>query len=149
MLIGVGLMANKVWYVDSSVVLRALVERSPAARRWLERAIANRWVLVASRLLEVEVWRVAKQAGADPEIVAKYLDEIDYLAVDDELMAEAFSLDPPLGGADSIHMAAALRIGPKALVMATHDKQMADGAKALGFKVFDPVTDDPYRGPVA
>lgn len=68
--------------------------------------------------------------------------------LNDELLAEAIALDEPLGGADSIHVASALRLGPAVLTVVTHDRQMATAATNLGFTVVDPVDDDPNRGPV-
>jgi len=139
----------RVWYVDSSVLLRAIVEQSPAARAWFEQASASGDRFVASRLMEVEVRRVTKNAGVDQDVVSDWIDEFMLMSVTDELLAEAIALDPALGGADSIHVASALRLGPTAVTVVTHDRQMATGATALGFDVYDPVTDDPGRGPVA
>lgn len=136
------------WYVDSSVLLRAIVEQSPAAKLWFESASAAKHRFVASRLMEVEVRRVTKNAGLDQDIVSEYVDEFFLMSVNDELLAEAIALDEPLGGADAIHVASALRLGPAGLTIATHDQQMATAAINLGFKVVDPVTDDPNRGPV-
>lgn len=140
---------ENVWYVDSSVILRALIEKSPAARIWFEEVVDAGDTLVASRLLEVEVRRVSLKAKVDQDIVSEYLDEFDYLSVDDDLMDEAISLAPPLSGADAIHIASAERIGPDFVVLVTHDLEMAEAGRALGYTVFDPVIDDPNRGPVA
>ena len=138
----------RVWYVDSSVLLRAIVEQSPAARTWFDAASAAGDRFVASRLMEVEVRRVTKNAGIDQDVVSDWIDEVMLMSVTDELLGEAVALDVPLGGADSIHVASALRLGPGVLTLVTHDRQMALGARALGFDVHDPVTDDPGRGPV-
>lgn len=142
-------MADKqTWYVDSSVLLRAIVEQSPAARAWFEGASQRGDAFIASRLMELEVGRVTKNADIDQDIVAEYLDEFFLMSVNDELLAEAIALDERLGGADSIHVASALRLGATALTLVTHDRQMAVAARNLGFTVLDPVTDDPRRGPV-
>jgi predicted nucleic acid-binding protein len=122
--------------------------QSPAARAWFEERIEAGDRFVASRLMEVEVRRVTKNAGVDQDIVDEYLDEFLLMTVDDELLAEAIALDEKLGGADAIHVASALRLGPGVLAMATHDRQMAVASISLGFDVFDPVIDDPGRGPV-
>ncbi|MCL2455695.1 MAG: type II toxin-antitoxin system VapC family toxin [Micrococcales bacterium] len=140
---------TRVWYVDSSVLLRAIVEQSPAARTWFENAAAAGDRFVASRLMELEVRRVTKNAGVDQNIVSEWVDEFLLMSVTDELLSEAIALDVPLGVADSIHVASALRLGPTVVTLVTHDRQMATGATALGFDVHDPVTDDPGRGPVA
>lgn len=136
------------WYVDSSVLLPAIVEQSRAAKTWFEGASARHDRFIASRLMEVEVRRVTKNLGVDQDLVSEYVDEFFLMSVNDELLAEAIALDERLGGADSIHVASALRLGPAALTVVTHDRQMATAATNLGFTVFDPVTDDPNRGPV-
>lgn len=142
-------MADKqTWYVDSSVLLRAIVEQSPAARKWFEDASARGDIFIASRLMELEVRRVTKNANIDQDVVTEYVDEFFLMSVNDELVAEAIALDERLGGADSIHVASALRLGPTALTMVTHDRQMAISSFSLGFKILDPVTEDPNRGPV-
>lgn len=137
------------WYVDSSVLLRAIVEQSATAHRWFEQVCDSGARLVASLLMEVEVRRVAVNANVDQGIVSEYIDEFYLMSVDDDLLAEAIQLPVPLGGADSIHVASALRLGPAAVTLVTHDRQMAQGALRLGFEVVDPVTDDPQRRPVA
>jgi predicted nucleic acid-binding protein len=139
---------TRTWYVDSSVLLRAVVDRSPAARAWFEQRAGAGDRFVASRLMEVEVRRVAKNAGVEQDVVSEYLDEFLLMTVSDDLLEEAVALEGKLGGADAIHVASAARLGPSALAMVTHDRQMAVAAMNLGFDVLDPVTDDPGRGPV-
>jgi len=138
----------RTWYVDSSVLLRAMVDQSPAARAWFESRIEVGDRFVASRLMEVEVRRVTKNAGVDQDVVSEYIDEFLLMTISDDLLDEAVALDEKLGGADSIHVASALRLGPGALTIVTHDRQMATAALNLGFDVLDPVSDDPRRGPV-
>ncbi|MCL1800303.1 MAG: type II toxin-antitoxin system VapC family toxin [Promicromonosporaceae bacterium] len=136
-------------YVDSSVILRALLGQSPATRQWFEGLRSSHVTLLTSRLGEVEVRRVAQNAGTPKNEVDDYLDRFALILVDDQLLNEAIAIPFPLGGADSIHVATALRFGPTALEIVTHDAQMAAACQALGFHVSDPVTDDPNRAPVA
>jgi predicted nucleic acid-binding protein len=132
---------TRTWYVDSSVVLRAMVELSPTARAWLEERIAAGDTLVASRLMEVEVRRVAKSAGIDQDLVDEYVDEFMLMTITDDLLTEAIALDGKLGGADAIHVASAMRLRPGEFTLVTHDKQMAAAAIRLGLDVLDPVVD--------
>lgn len=138
----------RTWYVDSSVLLRAMVDQSPAARSWFEGRVEADDRFVASRLMEVEVRRVTRNIGVDQDVVGEYVDEFLLMSVNDELLAEAIALDEKLGGADAIHVASAMRLGPAVLTLVTHDRQMATAATNLGFEVLDPVTDDPGRPPV-
>lgn len=135
-------------YVDSSVLLRAIVERSPAARTWFDAAAAAGDRFVSSRMLELEVRRVLKNANVDDAVASAYLDEFVLIPLTDDLVDNAIGIDERLGGADSLHVAAALRLGAEATTIVTHDRQMATAALGLGFDVHDPVTDDPGRGPV-
>ena len=41
-----------------------------------------------------------------------------------------------------------MRLGADWVTIVTHDAQMARAAASLGFKVLDPVTDDPGRAAV-
>ena len=132
--------SERTWFVDSSVLLRAIADKSAAAREWFESAYAAGDRFVGSRMLELEVLRVVKNAGLATDVAEEYLDEFALIAVEDDLIDEAIALDPVLGGADS-----ALRLGVDKVTIVTHDAQMARAAVSLGFDVLDPVTDDPGR----
>lgn len=140
--------SERTWFVDSSVLLHAIADKSVAAREWFETAYAAGDRFVGSRMLELEVLRVVKNAGLPPDVANEYLDEFALLAVGDDLIDEAITLDPVLGGADSVHVASALRLGVDRVTIVTHDAQMARAAVSLGFEVLDPVTDDPGRAAV-
>jgi len=88
-------------------------------------------------------------AGLTTDVANEYLDEFALIAVGDDLVDEAIALDPVLGGSDSLHIAAALRLGIDSVTIVTHDAQLARAAMTLGFDVLDPVTDDPRRRAVA
>lgn len=101
-------------------------------------------------MLELEVRRVAKNAGKSQVDVDAYLNLFHLVTITDDLIDDAINLDPPLGGADALHVATALRLRElPEFSLVTHDGQMANGAEALGLNAFDPVTDDPNRPPVA
>ncbi|MCA0295384.1 MAG: PIN domain-containing protein [Actinobacteria bacterium] len=140
--------SERTWFVDSSVLLRAIADTSAAAREWFETAYAAGDRFVGSRMLELEVLRVVKNAGLATDVALEYLDEFTLIAVGDDLVDEAIALDHVLGGADALHIASALRLGPQSVTIVTHDVQMARAAAGLGFAVLDPVTDDPGRGSV-
>lgn len=133
--------SERTWFVDSSVLLRAIAEQSTAARMWFESAYAAGDRFVGSRMLELEVLRVVKNAGLPLDVAQAYLDEFALVAVGEDLIDEAIALDPRLGGADSLHIAAALRLGVDSVTIVTHDAQMARAASALGFSILDPVTE--------
>ena len=135
-------------YVDSSVVLRALFGHSPAALAWFESLRGEACTLVASRLGQLEVHRVALNAGVARADADDYTDRFAYMRIDDDLIDEADAIPHPVKAADSLHLATALRFGSDAVDIVTHDAQLAGAARALGFHVVDPVTDDPLRAAV-
>ena len=126
------------------------VPHSRAASDWFEAAAAAGERFVASRLAELEVRRVLRSLGlgrAAQDVASEYLDEFTLVSVADDLL-QAAAIEFPLGGADAIHVATALRLGPAAVALVTHDAQMARAAISRGFDVLDPVSDDPGRWPV-
>ena len=138
-------LSERTWFVDSSVLLRAIADKSAAAREWFETAYAAGDRFVGSRMLELEVLRVVKNAGLATDVANEYLDEFALIAVGDDLIDEAIALELVLGGSDSLHVSAAPRLGVDRVTIVTHDAQMARAAVSLGFEVLDPVTDDPGR----
>ena len=138
-------LSERTWFVDSSVLLQAIADKSAAAREWFETAYAAGDRFVGSRMLELEVLRVVKNAGLATDVANEYLDEFALIAVGDDLIDEAIALELVLGGSDSLHVSAALRLGVDRVTIVTHDAQMARAAVSLGFEVLDPVTDDPGR----
>jgi predicted nucleic acid-binding protein len=145
----------KTWFVDTSVVLAAMLGKSAAAKAWLDAALAGGDALVGSRLLEVEVRRFLTNkvlAGAlrpGAIVPERYLDRFELCRIDDDLLDEAIAIQQPLRSADAIHVAAAWRLGPDEATIVTHDAQRSRACQALGFAVVDPVTDDPHRPAVA
>jgi predicted nucleic acid-binding protein len=137
--------SERTWLVHSSVLLRVIADKSDSAREWFETAYAAGDRFVGSRMLELEVLRVVKNAGFPTDVATEYLDEFALIAVGDDLIDEAIALDPVLGGADAVHIASALRLGTDMVTIVTHDAQMARAAASLGFEVVDPVSDDPGR----
>ena len=134
------------WFVDSSVLLAAILGTSAGATSWFEAAQARGDTFVGSRLLEVEVERFILNKELVGELprgcvqAARYLDKFELFRVDDDLLSEAMAIQQPLRGADAIHVATALRIGRDEITIVTHDAQMARACGALGFQVIDPIT---------
>ena len=138
-----------IWFVDSSVILRGIVDKSTAVRTWFASSIAAGDPMVGSQMLELEVRRVTRNAKIPQRAATDYLRWFALKPLDSSLVTEAIALKPPLGSADSLHLASAIRIGTNIITLATHDAQLANAAKTLKIKVHDPVTDDPRRPPVA
>ncbi len=132
-------------YLDSSVLLRAVLGQPNKLEEWSKIEIA-----VASALVEVECLRtldrlrlrvtLSDQDLADRrEAVYRLMDEIDLVEPVGALLKRAAQpLSTPLGTLDAIHLSTALlwqELRGEDLVMATHDQALATAARASGLRV--------------
>jgi uncharacterized protein len=131
-------MSADVWYVDSSALVKTVVEEpeSNALAGWLQR----KEQLAACDLVQVEVIRAVRVS--DPEAVPRARQVIGTLILirlEDDLYESAADLEPPLlRSLDAIHLAAALSLGSDLAGVVTYDGRLADGARALGLAVEAP-----------
>lgn len=132
---------SRIWYLDTSVVLRIALGHSAAAGKWFTRQFRRGDAFVASRLTVLESTRVLRRENLDREIAEDILDTATLLSVDDALLAEAGAIPAHVKSLDALHLATAARVGINIVTMVTHDASMANAARDFGFKVFDPVTD--------
>jgi hypothetical protein len=84
----------------------------------------------------------------------RWLSRISRIDVTRHLLDRAGDLDAVVRAADAIHIATAIDLAPRFVIIATHDGQMARAITTLRASyptsdVIDPVTDDEGRGPVA
>jgi predicted nucleic acid-binding protein len=147
--------SSTAYLIDTSVLLRAAIDGSQAAAEWFDARITDEAFLVGSRWLATEALRVVvnrelRSEVVDRTAVEELLAAIDLLTLDDEIADRATLIRHDLRGGDSLHVATAQRLARDGggVVVVTHDEKMAVAARALGFAVVDPVTDDPGRGPV-
>lgn len=131
-------------YVDSSVLLRIVLNESGALREW--RRITRP---VASELIRLECRRTIDRARIrerlSDETVAQQraavlgvLDAFDIVPLDTVVLERAGEPFPTLlSSIDAIHLATALlaRTQVEDLCFATHDGELATAARAIGFKV--------------
>lgn len=151
---------DPIYYLDTSVFLRGLHDKSPAATAWINGQLAAGSTIVASRLLETETWRtirdarIANRKTPMDDDVTRWLDEIERIDVTRALLADAGKLNVTIRTSDAVHVATALALLPRSVVVVTHDAQMATAVQVLiptnpNLTVIDPVTDDVNRAPVA
>jgi hypothetical protein len=107
------------------------------AAHWLDATCASEEVF-ASRLLHLELVRVLRREGLDPDWAAVVTDRVSLVSVDDSLLRLAASIEPHVKSLDSIHLATCLLLGHPVAV-ATHDDGMKQAATALGLDVVDPI----------
>lgn len=121
-------------YLDTSVVLAQLLgeDRRPPEALWSA-------TLVASRLLEYEVWNRLHRLDAvrsHGEAARALLARVAFLELTPEVLTRA--LDPfprPVRTLDALHLASAdfLRAAGVNLEIATYDERMGDAAQTMGF----------------
>jgi predicted nucleic acid-binding protein len=132
-------------YLDTSALLR-LVLREPDAIEELRACEA----LVSSELIAVESLRTidrlrlqgalsTEDAASRRETATEWLEAVDLVLLQRPILARASEPFPtPLGTLDALHLSTALvwqdRMG-QALVMATHDRDLALAARSFGFDV--------------
>jgi predicted nucleic acid-binding protein len=126
-------------YVDSSIALAHLLveDRRPSSALWTE-------PLIASRLLEYEVWcrlhahALATSHGADArELLAR----ISMVELSPLVLARALEPFPiPLRTLDALHLASieflrGCRLQPR---LASYDERMLRAARAMGIDLLEP-----------
>lgn len=134
-------------YVDTSVLLRVLLNQSKPLEQWDEVSLG-----VSSVLLRVEAQRTLDRLHLRREItvddfalkqveVGQLIDKLLLLPLDDSTIDfAARPLSPELRTLDSLHLATAIRYrrahrdGPP-ILFATHDRALAVAARAHAFDV--------------
>ena len=132
-------------YVDSSVILRVVLDQPERLREW------NRITKgIVSRLAEVECMRTLdrlriagtlsiNESALRREVVYQVLDALDIVEITRSVLHRAAQpMVAPLGSLDAIHLATAelwRETRDEQLLFATHDRALGLGARANGFKV--------------
>ena len=125
-------------YLDSSALVKLVVAEpeSTALRRYLT-AEPDR---ASCSLARVEVARAVRDHGpAALSRARRVLQRIHLVALDDELLDAAATLDPRiLRSLDALHLAAAQLFGDELTAVVTYDRRMADAAVLLELTVVAP-----------
>lgn len=132
-------------YLDTSALLRIILREKGA----LDELRTVR-PLLSSELLAVEPYRVidrhrldgtlsAQEASSRRETVSEWLEAVDLVLLQRPILARASEPFPvPLGTLEALHLATALvwrDRNDQDLLFATHDRQLADAARAFSFEV--------------
>lgn len=132
-------------YIDSSVVLRIVLGQPGRLAEW-KTVTAG----VASGLVEVECLRTldrlnvaghlsAEVTAVRREAVYRVIEALELVELTSAVLHRAAQPMPaPLGTLDAIHLATAdmwRESRGKEIVFATHDRTLALGARAVGFRV--------------
>ena len=125
-------------YLDSSVALAHLLaeDRAPPESLW-------QVPLIASRLLEYEVWNRIHARGltrSHGHITQGLLNRITLLALSAPILARALEPFPvAVRTLDALHLASIeyLRQREQEIMLATFDRRLLAGALALGISIYD------------
>ncbi|MEA1904132.1 MAG: type II toxin-antitoxin system VapC family toxin [Actinomycetota bacterium] len=130
--------AEKVWYIDSSAIVK-LVAREPESAA-LRRFVRRRSPLVASALARTEVNRAGLALGDTYRRRAgDVLGRIDLVRVNNQVLSDAGRMEPvTLRSLDAIHLATAALFESTLSGVITYDGPIADAARSLGWKVSSP-----------
>ena len=131
-------------YVDSSVLLRVVLNERGALREWrrIRRPIASELIRLECRRT-IDRARIRERLSDEAvaqhrEAVLGLLDACDMVPLDGVVLERAAEPFPTLlGSLDAMHLATALlaRVQVEDLYFATHDGELATAARAMGFKV--------------
>ena len=129
--------AERVWYLDSSAIVKLVVREKESAA--LRRSLQGR-TLVSSALARVEVARAIRPHGTRAlRNAGDVLARLDLVRINGKVLTRAAAMDPPdLLTLDAIHLATAALFGRSLRRFVCYDGRLADAAKAAGWHVVSP-----------
>ena len=132
-----------IFYLDTSVAVRALLGHSPTAAAWIDQVTAeDEHMVVSSRILRTELTRVLRREGLPVNHRDEVLDVLSLIPITDGVLAAAEAIEPHLKTLDALHLGSIIAAGLDATVV-THDTTMLAAARSLGYPAFDPVKEEP------
>jgi len=127
------------YYLDSSVAVHGVMPGGVAdAVEWIESTLGRGGAVYASTLLGLELARVLRRERLPVERARAVTDRVAQISIDDGVLAAAAAIEPHVKSLDAIHLATCALIGLDSYVV-THDAGLAQAARAMGFRTFDPV----------
>lgn len=128
-----------VFYLDTSVALRALLGHSPSAAAWIDRTTADdQHKVVSSRILRTELTRVLRREGLPVNRRDEILDVLALVPVTEGVLAASEAIEPHVKTLDAIHLGSIIAAGLDATIV-SHDTAMIAAATSLGYPTLDPV----------
>lgn len=127
-------------YLDTSVALKAVLAEpeSPTVLTWMRERVDAAEVIVSSRLLRTEMYRVAYREDLATDLVDMVLDKVNLIDIDRGIVDAAAAINHHVRTLDAIHLATAVQLIDDGIVLCTHDRAMADVAERLGLTAFGP-----------
>ncbi len=124
-------------YADTSAMVKLVLAEpeTDALVAYLESVDAR---LVTSRVGVVELRRVGRRPGADPDRADAVAASLDVIELDPRVEGIATGLDPVLRSLDAVHLATALAVGDGLEGFLCYDARLAAGASRVGLRVVAP-----------
>lgn len=124
-------------YLDTSAVMKVLVEETESGqvRDLVVNASARDAVLVSSRLLQVELHRIAFREGLNALDVDRVLAHVNLIDITRSVVEEAGGIPHHVRILDAIHLATAMQLLDSEVTILTYDVQMAEVANRLGLEL--------------
>ena len=125
-------------YLETSVALASILaeQRSPPERMWNEQ-------IVSSRLLRYEMWTRIHAYGltqSHADDARTLIDTVEFVELSAEVLARALEPFPvPLRTLDALHLSTVdyLRADGHVVELASYDKHILAGARALGIPIYE------------
>lgn len=133
-------MSGRLLYLDSSAIVKLVVAEPESTALF---ALLEKWPeRISSSLARVEVSRALRRAtlaGGAVERGEQVLSRIGLLRMDDQILAHAARMAPPvLRTLDAIHLATALSVEGDLAALVTYDNRLADAASSVRVTVWAP-----------
>ncbi|MDQ6525025.1 PIN domain-containing protein [Nocardioides sp. LHD-245] len=130
--------------LDTSIAVHALLG-TPAAEKWFDTVTADPGdLVVSSRILRSEPTRVLGREGIAVLERDAVLDHVATVLLTEGILTGAEAIADHVKTLDAVHLASAIACGADTVVV-THDQSLRAVAAGLGFRVHDPLLDEPTR----
>ncbi|MGH2752747.1 MAG: type II toxin-antitoxin system VapC family toxin [Actinomycetota bacterium] len=125
-------------YLDFSALVKLVIDEPESAA--LQEFVGDWLIRMSCILARVEVVRAVRPHGGRAVAAAEeLLTELDLIALDEEVLDRAATIDPAgLRSLDAVHLAAASILRDEGFELVTYDRRMTAGARELGMSVVAP-----------
>ncbi|MCX6433034.1 MAG: type II toxin-antitoxin system VapC family toxin [Actinobacteria bacterium] len=123
-------------YLETSAAAKLMKREaeSGAVRAYLQELIDGEHLVVAGRVMETELRRLAVRQGMPQGLVAGVLEVVDVVEHDRDQFREAGMIgDQHLRSLDALHLVTALRVGADAMI--TFDERLEQACASVGLPV--------------
>ena len=124
-------------YVDTSATAKLLLEE-PESVALVEFLRSANTPLVTSRVGIIELRRVGRRSGADPNRADALAATLVVVELDEVIEHAALSVDPTIRTLDAIHLATALAAADSVTGFVCYDERLAAAAESVGLTVVAP-----------